>query len=168
MTLRVAIKDRYGQAFCQINLAEVYCWRGEYAQARAHYQQALASFREAGDPYGEALARHGLGSVDEQEGRPAAAARHLAAAAGMLRGLANRSALGYMLVDLGRAHRQQGQRVQALSCLYEGLYLCREQGMRRREAEYLRELSAVLATLVPQQADRYHQQSLAILGELRR
>jgi tetratricopeptide (TPR) repeat protein len=168
MTLRVAMKDHYGEAFCRLNLAEVSCWKGLFDDARAYYQQALAKFCESGDKYGEALARHGLGSVLEQEGRPAEAVRDFADAAAMLRGQANRSALGYMLVDLGRAHRQQGQRVQALSFLYEGLRLCREQGMRGREVEYLRELSIVLGTLVPQQADRYHQQSLTILGELRR
>lgn len=167
MALRVRIGDDYGQAFCRLNLGEIYCGKGLYRQSRTSYEEGLNQMRADGDRYGEALALHGLGCLDMREGELDSAGRALSDASVILREIANRSALGYMLVDLGHVYQCQGQSGQAMSCLYEGLRLCRELGMRRREAECLRELSVALGQLVPRQAESYRQQSLAILGELR-
>jgi len=166
MALRVGTGDAYGQAFCQLNLGELDRRNGQYEQSRTSYEKGLDKLRAVGDRYGEALALHGLGCLDMRERQLVSATRSLNDAAAILREIANRSALGYMLVDLGHVYRRQGQSGQAMSCLYEGLRLCRELGMRRREAEYLRELSVALGELIPQQADSYLQQSLTILGEL--
>lgn len=165
MGLRVAMADCYGEAFCQLNLAELHMRSGLYDQSRACYEDGLRSLRAVGDRYGEALALHGLGCLETQQEQFVSATRLLIDAAAILREIANRSALGYMLVDLGNVYRRRGQNGQAMSCLYEGLHLCREFGMRRREAEYLRELSVALSELVPEQAGSYRQQYLAILGE---
>lgn len=166
MTLRVGLGDRYGAAFCQLNLGEVHREHGLSRQSRVSYTEGLRAMRAIGDRYGEALALHGLGCLDLREGQLVMATRSLGDAAAILREIANRSALGFMLADLAEAYRRQGHRGQAMSCLTEGLRLCRDLGMRRREAEYLRELSVTLAELLPEQADSYRQQSLAILGEL--
>jgi tetratricopeptide (TPR) repeat protein len=167
MGLRVGLDDPYGLAFCQLNLGELYRGKGLFEQSRSCYEESLRDLRAAGDRYGEALALHGLGCLDMRQGQLDRAARSLSEARAMLREVENRSALCYMLVDLGQAYRRQGQSGQAMSCLYEGLRLCRELGMRRREADCLRELSATLEDLIPEQADSYREQALAILGELR-
>jgi DNA-binding SARP family transcriptional activator/tetratricopeptide (TPR) repeat protein len=149
MALRVGLADSYGQAFCQLNLAELHRRKGLYGQARIFYEDSLHRSREVGDRYGEALALNGLGCLDLREGQLMGAARSLSDAAAILREIANRSALGYMLVDLGQVYRRQGQSEEALSCLREALRLCQELGLRRREAECLRELSISPGELVP-------------------
>ncbi|HEY3902343.1 MAG TPA: BTAD domain-containing putative transcriptional regulator [Streptosporangiaceae bacterium] len=164
--LRVGLGDDYGLAFCELNLGELYRGKALYEQSRGAYEESMRKLHAVGDQYGESLALHGLGCLDMGQGRLDQAAESLNGAATMLRGVKNRSALGFVLVDLGQVYRRQGQSGQAMSCLYEGLRLCRELGMRRREAECLRELSDTLDEIIPEQADSYRQQSTAILGEL--
>lgn len=164
--LRVGLGDDYGLAFCELNLGELYRGKALYEQSRSAYEESMRKLRAVGDQYGESLALHGLGCLDMGQGRLDQAAESLNGAATMLREVQNRSALGFVLVDLGQVYRRQGHSGQAMSCLYEGLRLCRELGMRRREAECLRELSDTLDEIIPEQADSYRQQSMAILGEL--
>ena len=165
--LRETIGDDYGLAFCELNLGELYLGKAQYDQSRSAYEGSMRKLRAVGDQYGESLALHGLGCLDMRQGRLDQAAVSLNGATTMLRDVKNRSALGFVLVDLGQVYRRQGQSGQAMSCLYEGLRLCRELGMRRREAECLRELSVTLDEIIPEQADSYRQQSMAILGELK-
>jgi tetratricopeptide (TPR) repeat protein len=167
MALRAGLGDRVGVAFCQLNLGENYREQGRYRLSRTFYEESLRALREIGDRYGEALALHGLGCLSTREEQLAAAIGSFGAAVDILREIANRSALAYVLADLGRAHRLGGAHEEAMSCLHEGLRLCREQGMRRLEARYLRELSIALDEIVPEQAQNYREQSLAIFGELR-
>jgi DNA-binding SARP family transcriptional activator/tetratricopeptide (TPR) repeat protein len=167
MTLWLGLGDRYAVAFCQLNLGEVYRDQGLYQRARASFEESLRTLREVGDRYGEALVLHGLGFLDARQEQLVTAARSLGEAIDILKEIANRSALAHMLGDLGRLHRLRGAREEATSCLYEGLRLCRELGMRHREAVCLRELSIALDEIVPEQAENYRQQSLAILAELR-
>jgi DNA-binding SARP family transcriptional activator/tetratricopeptide (TPR) repeat protein len=164
--LRMDLGDDYGLAFCELNLGEFYRDKHLYEQSRTAYEQSMRKLRAVGDRYGESLALHGLGCLDMRQGRLDQAADSLSDAAAGLREVKNRSALGFVLVDLGQAYRRQGQSGQAMSSLYEGLRLCRDLGMRRREAECLRELSDTLDEIIPEQADNYRQQSMAILGEL--
>jgi DNA-binding SARP family transcriptional activator/tetratricopeptide (TPR) repeat protein len=165
--LRVDLDDDYGLAFCELNLGELYRGKALYEQSRSAYERSMRKLRAVGDRYGESLAMHGLGCLEMRQGRLDQAADSLNGATVILREVKNRSALGFVLVDLGQAYRRQGQSGQAMSSLYEGLRLCRELGMRRREAECLQELSVTLDEIIPEQADSYRQQSMAILGELK-
>jgi tetratricopeptide (TPR) repeat protein len=167
MALRVGLGDRVGLAFCQLNLGEIRRGQGLYQRSRASYEESLRTFREVGDRYGEALTLHGLGCLDAQEEQLVTATRSLGEAAGILKEIASRSALAYVLADLGRMQRLRGAYEEAMNCLDEGLRLCRELGMLRQEAEYLRELSIALEGIIPEQTGNYRQQRLAILGELR-
>ncbi|HET7014457.1 MAG TPA: tetratricopeptide repeat protein, partial [Streptosporangiaceae bacterium] len=167
MDLRVDLGDDYGLAFCELNLGELYRGKALYEQSRSAYERSMRKLRAVGDRYGESLALHGLGCLEMRQGRFDQATDSLNGATAILREVKNRSALGFVLVDLGQAYRRQGQSGQAMSSLYEGLRLCRELGMRRREAECLQELSVTLDEIIPEQADSYRQQSMAILGELK-
>lgn len=63
-------------AECRNNLGTVGRYRGDYVQARAHYQAAISYFRQAGDRRAEAIALNNLGVVYEHTGDYAAARNH--------------------------------------------------------------------------------------------
>jgi tetratricopeptide (TPR) repeat protein len=82
VALATALAERSLMLQAQFNLASAYYQMGDYASARAIYQQMLVLL--AADPslipYGQVIARQGLAQLDLVEGQPEVALAHLDAA----------------------------------------------------------------------------------------
>ncbi|MBM4438603.1 MAG: tetratricopeptide repeat protein, partial [Actinobacteria bacterium] len=88
LALHQQIGDRAGEAATRANLASIDVEQGDYAAARAGFQQALAIRQQIGDRAGEAATRHQLASIDLRQGD------YAAARAGFQQALAIRQQIG--------------------------------------------------------------------------
>jgi non-specific serine/threonine protein kinase len=102
--------------------------RGDYATARAHYEEALTIFRDLGDRYGESGSLHGLGWVASEQGDLPLARDHYQQALAISEGLGDKAGVGSALNNLAGLLAREGETSEALALWERSLALCREIG----------------------------------------
>jgi tetratricopeptide (TPR) repeat protein len=101
--------DRTAQANALTNLGTAQVLLGQYRQAADHLQQALALFRQTGDPVGRARALNNLGNVDTRRGRYRSAADHYAQALAQYQQVGDRIGEARALGNLGALELRLGR-----------------------------------------------------------
>ena len=104
-------------------LAASLLYMGQPEKARQWYGEQLSACEALRDPQGRAYALLGIGSTYEGEHRPDRALEYFQEALGIIRAKGLRPSEGLVLYDLGRAHRELGQPLQAIVDLEAALAL---------------------------------------------
>ncbi|SEH03631.1 Tetratricopeptide (TPR) repeat [Nonomuraea solani] len=119
-------------------------WRlGQYGPATMHLQQALALFRQAGDPDGQARTLNDLGTTAHEACRFQAAADHFTQAVPLHRQAGDRNGEARGLTGLGIVEALLGRHRQAANYYEQALLLHRQTGDRDGEAYALIHLGEV-------------------------
>ena len=109
---------------CYIGLA---CsWKGDWAEAGVHCEQALALFRQAGDRAGQRWALAGLGSCHAHLGNYDLARGYARQALEVAPEAGDPTDLALAWDALGLVHSRLGEHRQAISCYRQALALARE------------------------------------------
>jgi tetratricopeptide (TPR) repeat protein len=119
--------------------------QGEYGQAAALYEEALALFRALGDTQSIAVALENLGMLAFQQGEYRRAAALIEESLGIARELGDQHSIVVSLIDLGTVAERHGDHGRAIALLQEGLLLGREIGARENIAKILDTLGWVAA-----------------------
>jgi len=148
-------------------LGQVALNRGDYPEARARFEEALALARDLGDRSSEGNWVGGLGDIASSLGDyPEARARYQEALA-IARDLGDRSSEGRWVGSLGDVARNLGDYPEARARIEEALAIGRDLGHRRSEGKWIGSLGN-LASYVgdyPEARARY-QEALAIARDL--
>jgi len=104
-------------------LAASLLYMGQPEKARQWYGEQLSAFEALRDQQGQVYALLGIGSTFESEHRPDRALGYFQEALGIIRKKGLRPSEGLALYDLGRAHRELGQPLQAVADLEAALAL---------------------------------------------
>ncbi|HET6316236.1 MAG TPA: tetratricopeptide repeat protein [Chloroflexota bacterium] len=137
--------------------------QGDYAAARALYQQSLDIRRELGDTRLVAHSLGHLGEVAHQTGDYGAAEALFVESLAMLRALEDSHGVAETLDKLGLTVRCLGDYPRATALYEEALAICRQLGDRAREALILNNVGRVAYYQADyQRARAFHQDSLAI------
>jgi len=144
--------------------AEYYEAVGDYAQAQAAAERALAAARGRADVAGEGACLAQLGLIARRQGDYDEAQDWYNRALELLQGEeAHPDGKAQVLNGLGTVHRQQGRLEEARACYEQALALSRESGNRRHEAQALNYLGAVAYRQRNfAEAVAYHRQALEI------
>ncbi len=142
--------------------------QGDYAPARALYEESLAIRREAGDRRGVAGSLCNLGNVAHVQGDYASARALYEESVAVFRELGDRQGVAGSLCNLGSVADDQGDYTSARALYEESVAVFRELGDRRGVAMSLDNLGIV----ADRQGDRgsaraLHEESLAIRRDLR-
>ncbi len=122
---------------------EVNVWRtlsigaarqGEFKQAKAYGQQALALARKLGDRRQMALALHDLGFNANSQGHFGTMRHYMEEALGIARDLGQIPLQGLMLMEIGTSYLTEGQPVEAITYHQKGLVILRQVGDWQRVA----------------------------------
>jgi eukaryotic-like serine/threonine-protein kinase len=111
-----------------IDLGYTLLSRGEFADTRAHLQQALDLARQDKSIRLEARARLALGSLSTQEGKLDEAVPHLESALKFFQPAGYRRETSNALILLGRAYRDKGEYAVAMKAFSEQLELAKQSG----------------------------------------
>ena len=111
-----------------IDLGYTLLARGEFADTRAYFQQALDFARQDKSTRMEARARLALGSLSTQEGRFDEAVSHLESALKFYQPAGYRTETSNALILLGRAYRDKGEYAVAMKAFSEQLELAKQSG----------------------------------------
>jgi tetratricopeptide (TPR) repeat protein len=111
-----------------IDLGYTLLSRGEFADTRAHLQQALDLARQDKSIRLEARARLALGSLSTQEGKLDEAIPHLESALKFFQPAGYRRETSNALILLGRAYRDKGEYAVAMKAFSEQLELAKQSG----------------------------------------
>jgi predicted ATPase/DNA-binding SARP family transcriptional activator len=142
-------------------------WQGDYAAARALFEQSLAIQRELGDPASIAFSLTGLGQVTLALGDPDRARFLCDEAMPIWQELQDQAGIAWSLNILGNAAAAQGDQKAARALLEEGLARWRQTGDRWGIAWSLNELGNMLLAQKEYAAARsLYESSLAIKREL--
>jgi tetratricopeptide (TPR) repeat protein len=139
--------DRWGLGFALVVVELLAMQRGDYAAARRYGEEALALFRDLGQPYGISQALNYLGDVARLQGDYAAAATCYEESLVLLRRSTVKSAIPGVLHNMGYVMLAQGQILRAATFFGESLTLQQENGDQQGIAECLAGLAAVAAVL---------------------
>jgi tetratricopeptide (TPR) repeat protein len=117
---------------------------GDPDGAAALYREGLDGFRSIGDPWGQAIVLHMLGSLALEAGDPESARDHYGECVELCRGIGNPENMARGLVGLAAAMLQAGDVDAAEECLLESMELLDSIGMAAAGAA-ARGLAAVCA-----------------------
>ncbi len=134
---------------------------GDYAGARARYEESLAARRAVGDQRWVGVSLCNLGELARRMGDFDTAARCLAEAVELLRDAGDAVTVAFCLADLGEVRIWQGRPDEARPLVLEGLALSKELGERFVEAMGLHNLGR-LAGLAGDQAEELRQCAAAL------
>ncbi len=137
--------DRWGLGFALIIAELLATQRGNYAAARMYGKEALALFRELGQPYGISQALNSLGDIARLQGDYTAAATWYAESLALLRRSTIKGGIPSVLHNMGYVLLAQDQLQRAAALFAEGLTLQQENGDQQGIAECLAGLAAVAA-----------------------
>jgi len=118
--------------------------RGDYARARAYYEQSLAFSREVGDPWNEATALRDLGMLDFEDRHYAQARQRLQQSFQMLQTLDDQHGVAIAQAGLGLVSQAEGDLKEAAHHFQQSLRRHQEQDNHAGLADSLEHL-AVLA-----------------------
>jgi tetratricopeptide (TPR) repeat protein/DNA-binding SARP family transcriptional activator len=148
-------------------LGGVHRRQGDYQQAAARLEQALALFGQTGDRLGQARTMSNLGNVYYRQGRYQQAAELSRQSVRVFRGIGDRFGEELALEGLGIVRRQQGRYRQAISHHRRALALARELGDPDGQALSLGNLgTAYLRQGRYQEADDSLQQALILFRQV--
>ncbi|HEX2202826.1 MAG TPA: diguanylate cyclase, partial [Longimicrobium sp.] len=119
---------------------------GEYAEALAYHERALALKREVGDWPGEGISLVNVGASHEHLGDLERALVCYAEALELARRTGERYTEADALRNLGEVRRKQGDHARAMEHLAEALEVCRGAGLRQVEADARIALGRTLAS----------------------
>jgi predicted ATPase/class 3 adenylate cyclase/Tfp pilus assembly protein PilF len=119
---------------------------GGAAEARAHFDAALAAAREAGDRGLESSVLGNLGLLHKVQGRPEEAVAHYEAALALAREAGDGRFEGVLLGNLGNVRRDHGRPEEARACYEAALARVREEGDARTEGIVLGNLGLLHKT----------------------
>jgi len=117
-----------------IDLGYTLLARGEFADTRSYFQQALDFARQDKSTRLEARARLALGSLSTQEGRFDEAVSYLESALKFYQPAGYRTETSNALILLGRAYRDKGEYAVAMKAFSEQLELAKQSGDSARLA----------------------------------
>ncbi len=121
--------------------------QGNYASARALYEESLAICRDLGDRRGIAMSLNNLGSVAQRQGDYRAAGALFELALEIDRGIGNRAWIATNLNNMGNVAREQGDYSSARGLHEESLAIKRELGDRAGIANSLEGLAQLVSML---------------------
>ncbi|HKT00475.1 MAG TPA: tetratricopeptide repeat protein, partial [Rugosimonospora sp.] len=155
--------DRAGEARALNNLAAVFWWRAQYAQAAEYYREAVDIFRASADPSGEADALTNLGVVCRSLGDLPRAVEYHRRALVLYRQTGNQIGEAHAVTSLGVVSMMLGELPVAVEHHEQALALSRSSGKTDAEADALNNLGRAFLRLgQPARAARYHEQALAL------
>ena len=108
-----------------------------HAEARPWLENAIAGFRRAEDPRGEAEAKEHLTEIELAAGRTAEALAIAQDSLAIQRQLHDRAAEATGLQRIGRVYRALGRSTEAMACVLDAVRLARESANDWAEALYL-------------------------------
>jgi non-specific serine/threonine protein kinase len=117
--------------------------QGDYAAARALFQETLGISRDIGDRRGIARSLQGMGIVAHEQGDFVAARELYEESLGIMRELGNRGGIAAALMSLGVAAAEQGEDNAARALYEESLAIQRELGNAADIANALHNLGCV-------------------------
>jgi predicted ATPase/DNA-binding SARP family transcriptional activator/Tfp pilus assembly protein PilF len=117
--------------------------QGEIAQARAHYEESLALFRQWEDNRGIASALNGLGGMAESQGDSVLARTCLEESLRLHRLAGDKRSVAAVLYNLGRMARGEGDHATARTLHEQALAMDRETGDHRNIALSLLNLATI-------------------------
>lgn len=117
--------------------------QGDYTEARALHEEALAIRQETGDRQGVATSFHSLANVLMSVGERPVACDLYEQAVKINREIGNRAGELVSLGGLGNAALSQGDAVTARACFEQALAFCREIGDHAAQAIYLASLGEI-------------------------
>jgi predicted ATPase/class 3 adenylate cyclase/Tfp pilus assembly protein PilF len=164
----VAGQARTGARAAALNGAGVVAFQqGDYAAARALFEEGLAIQRELRDLRGIAGSLTSLGNVTHAQGDYAAARSLIEESLAIVRQLGDRPGLANALINLGNVAYEQGDYAAAWSMFEESLKLLRQLGDKHSIAMSLNNLGSVAHVQGDLKAARsYYEESLALRREL--
>jgi tetratricopeptide (TPR) repeat protein len=141
--------------------------QGDYAQAKAHYEQGLALYRALQNKSGIAWALNSLGAVlGEQGDYTGASALHEESLA-LYRALGDKWGVAFALDSLGTIAGEQGDEIRAQTLFAESLALLRELGHKQGVANTLLNMGvAALSQGDYELAAVFSEESLVLQREL--
>ncbi len=131
------------EADCRRTLGNISLYQGDYASAQAHYEQALALYREDDDRVGESALLNNLGSLAANRGDYASARDYYEQTLRLKREIGDRQSEGLVLNNLGSAATNLGDYAAARAYFEQALHAYRAVGDRRAEATTLNNLGVV-------------------------
>jgi tetratricopeptide (TPR) repeat protein len=145
LSIRQELDDRQGVAGSWLNLGNMALEHGDYASARAHFEQAGAATQGLGSPGQLTLANamNGLGIASNEQGDNGAAESYYEQALTIFRALGNLSYAANTLSNLGNAARARGDPGKARACYEESLAIRRALGDKRGIAVVLTNLGGL-------------------------
>ncbi|HJQ27034.1 MAG TPA: tetratricopeptide repeat protein [Blastocatellia bacterium] len=140
---------------------------GESHQAREHYEQALAFFREVGDRVYEGRVLGNIGLIYSESGENPKALEYLEQALIIHREVGDRASEGRALGNIGIVYANQGGISKALGYYEQELAIQREIGNRVDEGRVLGNIGEAYSNLEEnRKALEYYEQALAIQLEV--
>ena len=149
------------------SLGNVAHGQGDYAEARAYYEQALRISREIGDRWGESASLTNLGLASNEQSDYAAARAYYEQGLHTSREIGDRWGEALALINLGYVSNQQGDYARARVCYRQALHISREIGDRQGESMALACLGLLSHHLGDDEAARgYCWQALRIARDI--
>ncbi len=125
---RLTREDERIEASLHTQLGTIYGMRGEYAQARFHFENALAAQEAIDDLYGSSRSHNNIGYLWQLQSEYAHAIRHYVQAETLARKISARYILSSIQLNLAYAYYCQDQYDQAAAACDAALSLCQEMG----------------------------------------
>lgn len=162
-----ADRRRYWEAVAVAELGVVARERGEFETAAERFEASLTTFRDIGDPSGEASVRKRLGNVAYKQGDLQTAHRHYQASADRYRELGDTHGDGTVRHNLGLIAYDRGDLDAAATNFEKSLAVYRDRGDRYSEATALRNRGVVSRDRGDvETATEYLEESLAVAQEI--
>ena len=135
--------DKWSISISLANLGNVASRRGDYAAARALYQESLSMARGMGDRYAIARVLNELGNLALSQGDYAGGQALYEESQSLFREMGSKSGIGMSLINLGNAVYLQGEYVTARALYEECLTLHNEMDEKQQTAYALLGLGLV-------------------------
>jgi tetratricopeptide (TPR) repeat protein/transcriptional regulator with XRE-family HTH domain len=162
-----AAKDPYGEAWVLNNLAIAYADLRRFAEAKEHFEKALAIRMEIGDKVGQGWTNTGTGFVGFHQAQFDVAARHFTHALETFREIGDRHGEGIALANLGAARSALHEFDSAVPILEEALDLFSDIEDRYGEGYTLVKLGDTYSELKrPAEALDFFQRALEVRHEV--
>lgn len=150
-----------------LQLGEAHASMGEYPQARARYEESLASSRARGDSRGMAAAFNGLSGAARYQGDYGEAQRRGEEGLELARGIGDRDSIARSLLELAITFRFKGDLARAKTLNEESLALSTAADDRALMARGLHTLGTIEEFQGAYQEAKIHlQQSIALYREI--
>ena len=158
------VPDGEKQGSVYQDLAEIYAYRNQHAEAIAAFEKAIEAFGSALSETPEKSRMHlaechfQLAGVYDDEGKPEEALVHYQKSLAIDQELLHEESCAATLANMGHVYASLGKTEEAVNCFRDSLGLDQKTGNPEGQ---IRTLDS-LAKLQPEKAEQYYQQSLAV------